>query len=58
MSSLCVVHQQSGNNMELTGYQDDGDEKSPGYNMKCGFKDGSSKFCSLHQTWHSTKRNN
>ena len=34
-------HQQDGNNIETEGYDLAGSPKSPAYNMKCGFKDGS-----------------
>jgi hypothetical protein len=33
-------HQQSGNNIEVTGFDLAGDHKSPGYNMNCGFANG------------------
>lgn len=33
-------NQASGNNIEVDGYDLEGDHKSPAYNSKCGFKDG------------------
>ncbi|KDQ08700.1 hypothetical protein BOTBODRAFT_165628 [Botryobasidium botryosum FD-172 SS1] len=34
---------QSGNNVVVSGYQADGQQKSPGYNMKMGFRDGAQR---------------
>jgi hypothetical protein len=50
-STLClsramsyIVNQLEGNNVVTTGYQEDGALKSPGYNWKMGFNDGSFNF--------------
>lgn len=38
---MVYFNQKDGNNIVLTGNQADGQQKSPGYNMKMGFKNGS-----------------
>jgi len=37
---MIVFNQKEGNNIDITGMQKDGQDKSPGYNLKTGFKDG------------------
>ena len=37
---MIVFAQQEGNNIDISGTQKDGLNKSPGYNLKTGFKDG------------------
>ena len=37
---MIYYNQQTGNNLELTGWQLDGAVKNPGYNMKNGFQPG------------------
>lgn len=36
---MAYFNHHDGNNVELTGNQADGQEKSPGYNTEMGFKD-------------------
>lgn len=37
---IIAWNQESGNNIEVSGFDKSGNNKSPGYNIKCGFKDG------------------
>ena len=37
---MIVFDQKEGNNIDIYGNQQDGQAKSPGYNMKTGFADG------------------
>ena len=37
---ILAWHQQSGTNIEVTGFDLAGDHKSPAYNSKCGFANG------------------
>lgn len=40
-----IVNQQEANTVTVTGYQANGQEKSPGYNTKMGFNPGMRRAC-------------
>jgi hypothetical protein len=50
-------NQNSGNNVEVSGWDLNGDPKSPAYNSKMGFSDGESSlsFCSVARSGGSIK---
>jgi len=50
---IIAWHQAEGNNIEVTGKDKSGSPKSPGYNMKLGFKNGAQTDIFLSLPWFS-----